>query len=389
MPPVVWTNISVLLMLSLVFWVMRAYGNRPSTTFWYGLGFLLGAAGWLSNVIRESLPDWALLLSNGLFFFSATALLIGVCRWRSVKVPARFVGSIAVISFLTSAWFLFVDYSTEFRIAVLSVSIALMFAAICYVLMINRGPSFRGFSAQSAVGVIAGLQAIVVIGQWPVHLYGPDISEFLDISVGTFVLLVFKPALQTGMGLFLVLGLFVDNYLKIQELTVFDPVTKLLDEKGFYRQSALDLARFNRDRRRISVMLIDLDHYDRMIETFGREIGDSVLVRTADVLRRSMRLSDVLGRLSDGHFVALAFDTDDKKALEIAERARIDMHSIEVEETDPIFRIRGSFGVSQVDELEINIDNAIERAQAALTAALNAGGDRSICHNTNNVVDGV
>jgi diguanylate cyclase (GGDEF)-like protein len=78
-------------------------------------------------------------------------------------------------------------------------------------------------------------------------------------------------------------------------------------------------------RQSISMVIVDADHFKEVNDRFGHQRGDTVLRDLAACLSRSARSSDHLSRFGGEEFVILLSDTDHEKALEVAERLRVDI----------------------------------------------------------------
>jgi diguanylate cyclase (GGDEF)-like protein len=127
-----------------------------------------------------------------------------------------------------------------------------------------------------------------------------------------------------------------------------------------------------RHNQPLSVIMIDLDHFKRINDTHGHEIGDAVLKETAEVAQSSLRLSDLLGRWGGEEFLVIAPQTDAAQARELAERLRLALASHPFAH---IGHLTASFGVAEYHPQEMPED-WLKRADLALYAAKHGGRNR-------------
>jgi diguanylate cyclase (GGDEF)-like protein len=102
-----------------------------------------------------------------------------------------------------------------------------------------------------------------------------------------------------------------------------DPLTGISNRRAFLHDASLLAKRHAANPRPVAVLLIDLDHFKSINDRFGHPVGDRVLAIFADAARKSMRGSDVVGRLGGEEFAALLVETSREKAIEVAERIRV------------------------------------------------------------------
>ncbi|SDS09060.1 diguanylate cyclase (GGDEF) domain-containing protein [Halopseudomonas xinjiangensis] len=130
--------------------------------------------------------------------------------------------------------------------------------------------------------------------------------------------------------------------------------------------------RANRYGTPFSVILIDIDHFKQVNDTFGHTVGDTVLRQFAALLRNNVRQVDQVGRLGGEEFLIVLPETGQKQAHEAAEilRQRINRH-----EFDTVQSKTASFGVTQYRGDE-TLQRMLDRVDQALYAAKNKGRDR-------------
>lgn len=154
-----------------------------------------------------------------------------------------------------------------------------------------------------------------------------------------------------------------------------DPLTGLLNRRGFDAQMAYALALARRSGRPLSIVTMDVDHFKQINDTYGHEAGDHVLQRLAQTLMQRLRDSDVVARLGGEEFAALLQDTDIAGARAIAQ-ALVDAIG---KQRDPVaghFTI--SAGVATLRGMDDLGSALLRRGDEALYEAKRAGRNRVV-----------
>lgn len=153
-----------------------------------------------------------------------------------------------------------------------------------------------------------------------------------------------------------------------------DALTGLPNRRAIQDTLKRMLAQSARTVSPLAAVLIDLDHFKQINDTFGHEDGDAVLAAVGDVLASSMRVSDFAGRNGGEEFVALLPDTDAEGALEVAEKLRAAISTIKLPRVERA--ITASFGVAIHPDTAGDAETLLRLADRALYAAKNAGRNR-------------
>ncbi len=156
-----------------------------------------------------------------------------------------------------------------------------------------------------------------------------------------------------------------------------DPLTGLLNRRGFDARLAAAVALAQRSGRPLSVITIDVDHFKRVNDTYGHEVGDNVLRTLAQQLKTRLRASDAVARLGGEEFIVLLADTAPVTALEMAEQLLV---VVAARARDDAGTVTISAGVSALRPEDENGNAMLRRSDAALYAAKTAGRNRAVMH---------
>ncbi len=155
-----------------------------------------------------------------------------------------------------------------------------------------------------------------------------------------------------------------------------DPLTHLLNRRGFQEVFDVELERARRGDRPLSLIVGDLDRFKRVNDVHGHAAGDDVLRRVADAIRGAKRGFDKAARIGGEEFAILAPDCDEHGAYMLAERIRAAVHEAFADGRDSQLTI--SFGISTHPLHGQSADGLLRNADQALYAAKRLGRNRSV-----------
>jgi diguanylate cyclase (GGDEF)-like protein len=125
-----------------------------------------------------------------------------------------------------------------------------------------------------------------------------------------------------------------------------------------------------------ALVLLDIDFFKRVNDTFGHEAGDKVLIALGAVLSDARRATDFVARLGGEEMALLLPQTDSSGAAEVAERLRQRIAEMRVKTSAGELQITASFGVVIYSARSGNSNGLFERADKALYAAKHGGRNR-------------
>jgi two-component system cell cycle response regulator len=159
-----------------------------------------------------------------------------------------------------------------------------------------------------------------------------------------------------------------------------DPLTAIPNRWVFFEHFEREFARSRRNGSPLSCVLCDIDFFKAVNDTYGHVTGDIILKAFAQVLDSQCRASDHLCRYGGEEFCILLTDTDEKQALQWAQRVRETLHSMALPGNGHPLTITVSFGIAEVDDSVARPSELFDRADNALRVAKHTGRDRAVCH---------
>lgn len=154
-------------------------------------------------------------------------------------------------------------------------------------------------------------------------------------------------------------------------LTNTDPLTGVYNKRYFLSMLERELARAERHQRQTALLMLDLDHFKKVNDTFGHVAGDAVLVEASKRISAVLTSEDLLARFGGEEFVALLDETSLEEAALVAERIRAAIAERPVEHAGTSIQVTTSVGVSGLQEVAGSDDAATrtQRVEALLTLA--------------------
>jgi len=135
-----------------------------------------------------------------------------------------------------------------------------------------------------------------------------------------------------------------------------------------------EIGRTKRYQRPLSFVMCDIDHFKKFNDTYGHQMGDRVLTRTAEILKENTRETDIVGRYGGEEIGVILSETHLKDAMMVAEKLRRMVESAKLTYKNQTVQITLSLGVTSfLGEEKDTVHGIIERADKALYEAKQAG----------------
>jgi diguanylate cyclase (GGDEF)-like protein len=164
---------------------------------------------------------------------------------------------------------------------------------------------------------------------------------------------------------------------ELKTLASTDPMTKLYNRR-YFTDISLNFCKISqREKKPLSIIMLDIDKFKNINDTYGHTVGDLVLINLAELLQKSLRKSDIICRHGGEEFVVLLPETDLQGAAVVAEEIRksVEKAIVQIEKNTIKFTI--SLGVSEINfEQEQSIEQALNRADEAMYESKNSGRNR-------------
>lgn len=167
---------------------------------------------------------------------------------------------------------------------------------------------------------------------------------------------------------------------KLQKLAREDSLTNLNNRRAFYEIAMQEIERSNRYENPLTLLMLDIDHFKIVNDTWGHNFGDQVLKEMADIFKECVREIDYVFRLGGEEFGIILPETNESNGELLAERIREMISGIEFNAGhEAVTNITISIGVAEYEE-PLNIDELMECADKALYYSKENGRNMSSCY---------
>ncbi len=219
-------------------------------------------------------------------------------------------------------------------------------------------------------------------GRWGEVLWDRErlLLDAVELCLGVIV------AVLCGLNLALLLLLLPPVVLlqrsllhaQLQAAARTDPKTGLLNAAAWQREADTEIGRAQRMGNSLALVLVDIDHFKKVNDTYGHLVGDQVLIQVAATLRSQLREYDVVGRFGGEEFVVLLPGADVHEARRVAERLRTRVGRMAVAAEQAMVTVTVSAGVAVMNLHGADLIELLAAADLALYRAKELGRDR-IC----------
>lgn len=349
---------------------------------WWGAAYLLGglSAGMLS--LQQ-------FISNAFAIDFASAMLFIACgmSWngarlfdgKSVRPFAMCAGAIIWLIACQIPGF---AESSIGRIVVSSLIISNYTLFTAFELWSGRGEKLN--SRWPAVIVIT-LHGVVFPSQVPLTMVLPGDRIAATLTNGWMATLAIESLLYSIAAAFILLEMAKERTERVhKEAALIDPLTGVHNRRAVTEFAKQILARDVRPTKPMAIFMFDIDKFKSINDRFGHPVGDKVIKLLATTAKKTLRQTDVFGRLGGEEFAAFLGNTDEQGAVIVAERVRLAfleagkiVDGIEIGATV-------SVGVTFTTNYKDEVDALLGRADEALYEAKNSGRNRVMIRSEQN-----
>jgi diguanylate cyclase (GGDEF)-like protein len=365
------TTVMSSVMSMVMFAMHRSFRGEVRGLDRWALGLLCVAGASVGVSLHGALLQLAAVLAaSALMFWGVGLSMIGTQEFFARRPSWWLFHGVWLLGMLFSGWLLLVQPHLGARIVVFSLAAFVFYAVQCWLAWRHGMRNFSYFF----FGALMTVQALAVLARAATAL-AVDAADMGDLRDGPMVD-VFM-ALASFMSLMLAVAFLMMAMRRLQcileERSTHDPLTGVLNRRGFDIFYAKQRVQLGRDGRPLSLMSIDLDHFKAVNDRYGHVVGDRVLIQVADVIGQALRESDYVARFGGEEFVVLLPDAEVPRAMMVAERIR---DALRAGWDDQLPPCTVSIGIGTHLSREESLDSLLGRTDAALYRAKENGRDR-------------
>lgn len=349
---------------------------------------LLWTGGLLSQGI--GLAGMALML-NGIMGWTALPTFLGLIGCRALAAagmmmlyghdrPLQFVGTVITLSLV-----LMVIGQIPASLPVPNVLAFYISATVLsgYVLLFllrrDRGSHFSHRIALPAIFVLELVSSVVLFGLFLLFYKHVGFGLRLEAAALIFGFLLFS------VKVFMAVWLSIEKLdAELRNMAFNDPLTGIPNRRGFLNGVAQLINTEDNDTV-FACFVLDIDHFKKINDLYGHNVGDRALVMFTDVTRKCLRSTDVFARSGGEEFTIFARVKDKDTALMIAERIRSTLENTVFEERDVKLNITVSIGLAIRQRGVGNVETLLSQADKALYRAKESGRNCVVFYNRHSI----
>lgn len=341
----------------------------------FGFAKLLQAFAWFLLFLRGSIPDIiSVLVANSILYVSF--YLESIIMLRMTDNLHKKWTTLQTLILVTS---LCIFYGFQFRFAAGNVRVAISSLSILFLLLCptmiyvfnKKSSQFKKYVGSFIlvfliVLLTRAIQALVVTDT---NLFTSSI--FQSATFITLILLLFI----NGAGFLLLMYERADQQLKL--ISELDPLTHIYNRRYFMSKADLYISRHQKDKKELSLLFIDIDHFKQINDTYGHLFGDEVLKRLANILNECVRPVDLCCRYGGEEFAILLYETNLNQGMIVGNRIRQAVENLEFDIKS--FKCTISVGVYSATPDEKNtLVRFLDNSDIAMYNAKQSGRNRVI-----------
>lgn len=340
---------------------------------------LIAAFGFLLVAVRGPEPPvWTLLATN------VAVAGFHVYLWRAVRfftgqpMPVPAVATLVSAYLLAALYFSAVVPSVSARVAMVSTYAAVM-GTLCAVDLLRntrRLPS----APVSAVGFILLGHAGFNVLRACLSLADAPLSDLLAPSVVQTLAFLENLLVFVASGIGFVIMTTERLQADLRRAATYDALTGILNRRAFLDLAEREMARSRRSGVPHSLLVMDIDYFKQVNDTYGHQAGDAVLIAITAAITGSLRQNDLFGRFGGEEFCILLPETRRDAARVVAERICAMLAELVVTHDGKIIATTVSIGVAESTPGAGGFDTIVAEADLALYRAKSSGRNRAIVH---------
>jgi diguanylate cyclase (GGDEF)-like protein/PAS domain S-box-containing protein len=165
---------------------------------------------------------------------------------------------------------------------------------------------------------------------------------------------------------------------ELQRLATTDALTQSSNRRHFFEGAVEEFEQARQQGTPLSFLMLDIDDFKVINDTYGHQVGDNVLQRIADSGRAALRRGDLFGRIGGEEFAAVFPGCTPQMALQVAERVQREIQGLSFSHDGQTFGITVSQGLTSLTAEDESVESLFARADAAMYEAKRQGKNRIV-----------
>jgi len=369
-------NLFIAALFALAFFLVAATNRADGTPRWFALAYCFGLLYIGAEIILPVQVNAQLTYTAGFaaFLGAMSCITIGIASRYRQPIPWALVGITAVLS-ISANWIAYeIGRDSLIRMAAYQVPYAVLQAVAALLVWRSR----RRHPMDVALLVLFCLSVVQFLSKPLVAQWTGGVGDFAQSYIATTYALYSQSVgaiLQVALGLLTLLMLVRDMLVEVTARSETDPLSSLLNRRGFEDRAVTALAASSQTGVPIALVTADLDSFKSINDSFGHNTGDEVIIAFASLMAAHSTKQALVSRMGGEEFAVLLPETNIAAARLYAETLRAAFATLPIGALPGHVRVTASFGVAEFDGRE-SLSDLRRRADAALYVSKRGGRDR-------------
>lgn len=364
-------------MLALAFFALWLHHRQRIYLLTAAMTYLACTCGFLIQDVFPPMPyELHRLISNLLFLLTACFLVITVLGRYGIAVPYKVLVCWTLVGIAGHGWFLFVQHNISARIIIIGVALCGIVAIIPFKLWRSAqlgsllDKLLLWLSVVAAINfVVRPIVIVMIVGGF--HTYD-GFQQSLYWATVQFT----QAMVAVSYALLMLVAVASDLIDELKQQAALDQLSGLLNRRGFEDEASAALAACQGEKALVGLLVVDLDHFKKINDSFGHAAGDAVIRIFGELVRQTMPEGTIAGRIGGEEFALLLIDTDSRSLRNYAEVIRIGIKSMSAGKLHKGIDPSLSIGMD-IATPEATLQDMMRRADAALYESKRTGRNRA------------
>jgi len=346
---------------------------------WIAASLLIGVIKYCLQGLEGHVPTlFSSLIANELYLLSFVMQMLGL-RWFVVKTPLRHRWPLILVALLAALYAVLYHFKIPYIANLINLPVLVILGVTAWILLRNGNGLFYQPSRWAAAFLLgemlvstyrAVLTNLVYVKPWMVVKGQHDPHWLYSLmAMMFFATCVF----MSDLWFF-----FVELQVELVEQARTDALTGALNRRAFYHEAEREISRSLRTGKNLSVLVLDIDDFKTMNDTYGHAAGDRVLQQLVARIKSILRAQDLLARTGGEEFAILLPDASHDLAKAIAERICTSLQALDLTFDGMRCIISVSIGLAEMTPSLADFEKVLQHADAAMYAAKRAGKNRIV-----------
>jgi diguanylate cyclase (GGDEF)-like protein len=351
--------------------------HKQTYLLYWSFGFLFGAIGWVINLVPMSvfgLESFFWLIDIYITLISVSAVTYGLVIRSKRSWSVLWFVLAGIIALHWIIYFSSIQNDYGFKMAISPWFVAICMQLNVYILCKKSGSLSL---IEKIVAVIFQMSVFIHALRGMLFVTQTSAPQQNMTSAYDIVSYLVLPANFTAIGIALLMLLIADVTERLKKGTIVDELSGTLNGRGIADISAKIMANCERAKQSVSLILIDIDHFDSIKQQYGSKARQQVLQTFIQTITNILHQGDFVGQIRNDRFVVVLPNTDEVTTLKLAERLRLSIGQISIQRRTENIRVTASLGVLST-RTTYCYDSLINTAELAMSKAETVARNRVV-----------